>query len=631
MTALQTELSQPVVFPAQPASAYPPPRARISPDRSRTWLRRALPLVLSHKGTFAMALSSALASLVLSLRLPTVLSAAIDDSLVTRRTALDHYVWQAGLLAVGTAVLGLVARQLLMRVAYDLDFDLRNLLFEHLSRMPAAFFDRHQSGQLISRANSDIRAIQLYLAFGPFVVVQCAGAAVAFGFMLSIDVPLAFASMVTLPLVAAAAVRMQRTLLPASWLIQSRLAEVATVVDESISGVRVVKSYAAEGRELRTLTRAATRLQWANVKDADLRARFAPVVQNVSQLGMVVLLLLGGYRVVHGHLQVGAILAFSSYVFLLQAPFQMLGNLVMLGQRAAASAGRVYELLDEQPTVTDRPGAPVLGVSRGRVTFEGVQFGYDPSRPVLDGLDLVLRRGEVVALVGRTGSGKSTVGRLLTRTYDVDAGAIRIDGTDIRDVTQRSLRSAVGVVMEEPFLFSASIRDNIAYGRPDATLAEVEHAARVAAAHEFVLELPEGYETLVGERGYSLSGGQRQRIALARAVLVDSPVLVLDDATSSLDVQVEATVHAALAETLPGRTVLVVAHRLSTISTADRVVVLEGGRIVAEGTHQQLLASSPVYNDVLAQVHPHEPASADDDVLEEPAWGLDALEKGLGA
>lgn len=630
MTTLTSTPGSSVPVPPEPASRHSAPRGSICPDRSRSWLRRAMPLVLSHKGLFTAALGTALLSLVLSLRLPKVLNDAVDQALVAQREPLSHFVWEAALLAVGTGLTALAARQLLMRVAYLLEYDLRNLVYEHLSRMSAAFYDRQQSGQLISRANSDVRAVQLFLAFAPFVMVQCLGAVVAFGFMLSIDVVLAFATMATLPLVAWAATRMQRALLPVSWLIQSRLAEAATVVDESISGVRVVKSYAAEEREVRTLTRAAHRLRWAYVKDADLRARFAPLVQNASQLGMVVLLLLGGHRVLTGELEVGAMLAFSAYVLLLQPSFQMLGNLVMMAQRAAASAGRVYELLDERPDVTDAPGAPDLVVHDGEVRFDDVGFGYESGRPVLDGFSLLLRRGQTVALVGRTGSGKSTVARLLSREYDVDRGRITIDGKDIRDVTLRSVRAAVGVVMEEPFLFSASIRDNIAYGVPDASPEQVEAAVRAAGAAGFVEALPDGYDTVVGERGYTLSGGQRQRIALARSLLADAPILVLDDATSSLDVEVEAQVHQGLAATLPDRTVLVVAHRLSTISTADHVVVLDEGRVVAQGTHAALLATSQVYNDVLAQVHAHEPAPAEPEPVADLAAGLVGdLETGL--
>ena len=629
MTTVSAVQPRSVPIPVEPVSAYQGPRAGIHPDRSRSWLRRALPLVLSHKALFVTALGAALGSMVLTLQLPNVLNHAVSDALLAHRTPLSHFVWEAALLAAAAGICGFVARQFLMRIAYELEFDLRNLLYEHLSRMDAAFYDRHQSGQLISRANSDIRAVQMYLAFGPFVIVQCISAVIAFGFMLSIDVPLAFASMATIPVVAWATIRMRKVMLPASWLIQSRLAEVATIVDENINGVRVVKSFAAEEREVRELTRAASRLKWAYVKDADLRAGLAPVVQNLSQLGMLVVLMLGGYQVVHGNLEVGAILAFSSYVVMLQAPFQMLGMLVMLGQRAAASAGRVYELLDEHPTVLDRPGATDLVVRSGEVHFDDVTFGYAPDRPVLDGFQLRLRRGETVALVGRTGSGKSTVSRLLTRGYDVDGGQITIDGMDVRDATLASLRAAVAVVMEEPFLFSTSIRDNITFGLPAASLEQVEAAARIAGADEFVLALPDGYDTVVGERGYTLSGGQRQRIALARALLVDAPILVLDDATSSLDVEVEAAVHEALKTRLPDRTVLVVAHRLSTISMADRVVVLDEGKVVAQGTHAELLAHSPIYSEVLAQVHAHEPAQPEDVVEEQPDLIVSVVESEL--
>jgi ATP-binding cassette subfamily B protein len=603
-----------VPVPAEPASPYAAPKAQVHPDATRSWLRRALPLVLSHKALFLTSILAAFTSMALVLQLPTVLNHAVSEALVARTTPLSHYVWLAALLGAGAGLAGWVGRLFLMRIAYALEFDLRNLVYQHLSRMPAAFYDRHQSGQLMSRASSDIRSVHLYLAYAPFIVVQCTSALIAFAFMLTIDVTLALATMTTLPVVAWASNRMQTTMQPASWLIQSRLGDVATLVDESISGARVVKSFAAEDRQVQALDRSAGRLQWAYVRLADIRARLAPVVQNVSQLGMVTLLLLGGHKVMNGEMRVGAILAFASYVALLQGPFQMLGHLIMFGQTAKASARRVFELLDEQPTVVDRLGATELVVSEGEVRFEGVRFGYLPGVPVLDGFDLTLRRGETVALVGRTGSGKSTVSRLLTRAYDVQAGRITVDGTDVRDVTQTSLRAAVSVAMEEPFLFSSTVRDNIAYGAPTATHEQVEAAARAAGAHDFVSELADGYDTLVGERGYTLSGGQRQRIALARTLLVDAPVLVLDDATSSLDVEVEAAVHHALAETLPGRTVLVVAHRLSTIGMADRVVVLEAGRVVAEGTHAELLASSTAYNEVLAHVAPHEPMATEPDV-----------------
>jgi ATP-binding cassette subfamily B protein len=400
---------------------------------------------------------------------------------------------------------------------------------------------------------------------------------------------------------------MRRSMFPVSWLIQARLAEIATIVDENINGVRVVKSFVAEQRELNVLEEAADKLQWSYIRDADLRAKFTPVVQNLPQVGLALVLLLGGYLVIHGHLGVGAILAFSAYIVMLQAPFQMLGMLVMLSQRAAASAGRIYELLDEQPSVVDGPLAVDLVDVSGDVAFEDVDFSYSADSPlILDKLNLRLQPGETVAMVGRTASGKTTVARLLSRFYDVTGGAVKIDGHDIRDVTVESLRHQVGVVLDEPFLFSVSIRDNIAYGRPDAPLEEIEAAARAADAEEFIVQLPGGYDTVVGERGYTLSGGQRQRIAIARTLLVNPPILVLDDATSAVDVQVEQEIHGGLKTLMQGRTTLIVAHRLSTIGLADRVVLLDGGRIVADGTHTELLESSALYVEVLAQAEADE-------------------------
>jgi ATP-binding cassette subfamily B protein len=322
----------------------------------------------------------------------------------------------------------------------------------------------------------------------------------------------------------------------------------------------------------------------------------------------VLVLLFGGYMVIHGTLGVGAILAFNAYLLMLQAPFMLLGMIVMMGQRAAASAARIYEILDEEPTVVDRPGAVDLVASRGDVRFAGVEFGYGDGPTVLDHLDLHLRPGETVALVGRTGSGKSTVSRLLPRFYDARAGQVLVDDHDVRDLTLASLRAQIGIVLDEPFLFSVSIRDNIAYGRPDAPLDEIQAAARAAGADGFITELPEGYETVVGERGYTLSGGQRQRIAIARTLLVNPPILILDDATSAIDVQVELTIHHALRTLMQGRTTLIIAHRLSTISLADRVVLLDAGRIVADGTHAELLASTPLYAEILAQAEAEEVA-----------------------
>jgi ATP-binding cassette subfamily B protein len=594
-------------------SDYKPPKATVDPDKSKTWLRRAYPIVASHKAHFLMALILSFVGLVLQLQVPQLLSDAIDNSLLHHTVPLHFYVDWVLVLGVIGGVAGYFSRTSLFKVAYDIEFDLRNGIYEHLTRMSFPFYDRVQSGQLISRANSDIRSVQMYLTFAPMILVQCSIAVVAFGYMLATSVPLAFLAMVTMPFIYLTGVRMRKVLFPVSWLIQSRLAEVATVVDENVNGVRVVKSFAAEEQQLRQLASAADKVQWSYIRDADLRARFSPLVQNLSQVGLVLVLLLGGYMVIHGHLELGAILKFNIYLLMMQAPFMMLGMLIMMGQRAAASAERIYEILDEKATIVDRPDAVDLTDSRGDVRFENVRFAYgtdsrvalsvaDGGNPdVLSEFNLHLNSGETVALVGRTGSGKSTIARLLARFYDVSDGAVLVDGHDVRDLTLTSLRANIGVVLDEPFLFSVSIRDNIAYGRPDARLDEVVAAAKAAGADGFIGHLTDGYDTVVGERGYTLSGGQRQRIAIARALLINPPILILDDATSAIDVKVEQMIHSGLRVLMEGRTTLIVAHRLSTISLADRVVLLDGGKIVADGTHAELLASTPLYSEVLAQ------------------------------
>ena len=534
------------------------------------------------------------------------------------------YVEWLAVLGICIGIFGYISRINQFKLTYDIEFDLRNILYEHFTRMSFPFYDRVQTGQLISRANSDIRSVQVYLTFAPVILVQCSIAVVAFCFMLSISVPLAFVAMATTPFVYLVGARMRNVLFPVSWLIQARLAEVATVVDENVNGVRVVRGFAAEQQQLRQLATAADRVQWTYIRDADLRARYTPLLQNLSQVGLVFVLLVGGYMVIHEHLPVSAIISFNLWLVMMQAPFMMLGFLIMMGQRASASAKRIYEILDEEPSIVDRPGAIDLLQSAGDVEFDDVSFAYaadslqarppagtggpdvtatpDARHDVLSHFNLHLRPGETVALVGRTGSGKSTVARLLARFYEVTGGSVRVDGHDVRDLTLTSLRATVGIVLDEPFLFSASIRDNIAYGRPDAPLEEVAAAAAAAGADGFIGRLSEGYDTVVGERGYTLSGGQRQRIAIARALLVNSPILVLDDATSAIDVKVEQRIHSALQVLMQGRTTLIVAHRLSTISLADRIVLLDQGRIVADGTHAELLATTPLYSEVLAQV-----------------------------
>jgi ATP-binding cassette subfamily B protein len=582
-------------------SKYPGPRHEISRDKSLPWWQRVLPVIKSHRVTFITAIVLSFMSLIFQVLVPNMLSNDIDHTFVKHLVSLHSDVISIVIVGVLAGVSGIISRQFLYYTAYNVEADLRSLIYEHLTWLSFSFYDRVQSGQLISRANSDIRSVQMYSIFAPLIIVQCCIGVVAFGFMLSINWILALIAMVVMPILYVVGIKMRRVMFPISWITQSRLAEVATIVDENVNGVRVVKSFAQEEAEIDRLADAAEGVAWAYIKDANIRAVWSPWVQNLPQLGLALVLLCGGWMVLHGSLQYPSILAFSLYLLMLQAPFMMLGQLVMMGQRAKASAGRIFEILDENPEIVERPGAYDLLNVQGAIDFNHVTFTYDNGAEILKNFDAHISPGETVAIVGRTGSGKSTVARLLTRFYDVTEGDITIDGHDIRDVTLTSLRENVGVVLDEPFLFSISIRDNIAYGLPDASLDDIQAAARAANADEFIVRLPEGYDTVVGERGYTLSGGQRQRIAIARTLLLNPPILILDDATSAIDVHVESGIYAALRELLTQRTTIVIAHRISTIALASRVLLLDEGRVIASGSHEELLANEPLYSEILAQ------------------------------
>ena len=583
---------------------YPAPPAAIDGDRDAGWIRRLAPLLRTHRPALLLSMLGAAVAMVAQVAFPRVVMWGVDRALVDRTADLDPVLAVLVGLVVVRAVLTFGYRNGLYGVAYRLEYQLRTLIHQHLSGLSFAFYDRVQSGQIISRANADIRSIQMFLAFAPIMAVQLLSLVLALGVMISIDLRLTLVAVAALPGVYVLGQRLRNLIFPLSWIVQARMADVATVVDENINGVRVVKSFAAEEQELTKLARAAQRLRWIAIVQNQARARYGPLIENLPRLSLALVLAYGGWLAIEGQVTVGALLAFSQYVMLLAAPFRFLGFLLMMGQRAKASAERIYEILDEQPAVVDRPDAVDLDHPRGEVTFDGVMFSYGQGveAAVLRSLDLHIPAAQTVAVVGRTGSGKSTLARLLLRFYDTEGGAVRLDGTDVRDLTQTSLRRAVGIVPDEAFLFSTTVHDNIAYARPSASRDEVERAARAAGAHEFITRLEQGYDTVIGERGYDLSGGQRQRLGIARTLLADPAVLILDDATSAIDVRVEAEIHAALQVLLQDRTTIVIAHRLSTIALAQRVVLLEGGRIIADGNHRDLLATEPRYRQVLASM-----------------------------
>jgi ATP-binding cassette, subfamily B, bacterial len=523
-----------------------------------------------------------------------------DDMGALRRWALA--------IAVAAVVVGLftgLRRYLAFREARWVEADLRERLFSHFQRLHFAFHDRAQTGQLMSRANTDLQQIQALVVMIPLTISNGVTVAAVTVILLSIDPLLTLLALGSLPFLNLLATRFSRRLHPAVLGIQQESAELAAVVEESVAGVRVVKGFGAEAVQAARLRTEADDVYGRSMEAASVRATYLPALELLPNLGLIATLGYGGHLVLDGGLTLGELVAFNLYVVMLVWPLRMLGMILAQGQRAAAAGERVQEVLDTSPVIVDRPSSRSLPQGgpdgRGDLRFESVSFRYAEDLPlVLDGLDLHVPAGQSVALVGATGAGKTTVARLIPRFYEATAGRVLLDGVDVRDLRVRDLRRAVGIVFEETFLFSSSIGDNIAFAQPDASAEAVERAARLAGAHDFVVELPDGYDTLIGERGYSLSGGQRQRIAIARAILADPRVLILDDATSSVDPTKEHEIRDALAEVMQGRTTIVIAHRPATIALADRVVLLGQGTVLADGPHEHLLATSDAYREVLA-------------------------------
>ncbi len=502
----------------------------------------------------------------------------------------------AGVLRLG---LTMVRRVVAGKVSLAVEFDLRQLFYAHLQRLELGFFDGQQTGQLMSRATVDLQSIRFFLGYGLIFITQnLLTIVLASAVMFALEPWLALVALAPAPLVIYTASRYNRVSRPAVQEVQQRLAELTAEAEENVSGVRIVKAFAREEHQLRRFRKAVTRVFDQSVYSTRLQAFFSPLLGLLPQLGIALVLLIGGRQVIAGDLSLGAFTAFYTYVAMLAAPMRMLGMALGMAQRAIASGNRLFEILDREPKIESPPRAQPLPAGDGRVEMRGVSLRYGEAAEALSGIDLAIEAGRTVALVGPSGSGKTSLVALIARLYDPNEGGVSIDGVDVREVDLVSLRSEVAFVGDDSFLFSASIAENVAYAQSDATREEIEAAAGRAQADSFIRDLPGGYDTVVGERGLTLSGGQRQRVAIARALLADPRILILDDATSSVDATTETAIKTGLQEAMAGRTTFVIAHRLSTVSLADEVVVMDGGQIVDRGTHAELLEGCSFYREI---------------------------------
>lgn len=580
------------------------PKADIDRDQTKNWFRRVLPILLANKRSFGLGITLMITTMMLGVSVPALIGKLVDAIGPTLSTGdLSNFIYLVTIILIISLIRfvgGAIGSYQLGRVSNQLEADLRSVIYNHLFTLSFSFFDKTQTGQLISRANSDIKTIQMFLMIAPMLLTALLSFAFAAIYMVSVHLTLALASMIAIPLVFFLSVKLRRLTFPLSWLTQARQADVAVIVDENINGQRIVKSFAQELMQVNLLAKAAKKLQWVQVRSIDVSAFYNPLIENLSVLGSVLVWVYGGWLVIQGEIALGSLVAFNMYLMMIQMPFRFLGWMLMLEQRAKASAGRIFEILDTTSEITDKEDRVEMKELKGSISFKDVHFAY-ADESILKGMSFEVEPNETVAIVGQTGSGKSTIVRLLSRFYEVDKGAILIDGVPLQDIGVKNLHYHIAQVLDEPFLFSISIKDNIAYGRPDASMEEIISAAKAAEAHDFIQQTSEGYETVVGERGYTLSGGQRQRLGIARALLVNPSILILDDATSAIDVKIEAKIHKSLLKLLNQRTTILIAHRLSTISLADRILVLDKGKIIASGTHEDLLRDEPRYSEILSQ------------------------------
>jgi ATP-binding cassette subfamily B protein len=565
---------------------------------------RALLRLLRYLGRYWRPTLGAYLSLLIvsasSLVMPGFIRSAIDLGIAGGRPLL--LLWVAvGLVAIAAvrAIFAFLQGYLSEVASQGVAFDLRNALYDKIQRLSFSYHDQAQTGQLMTRATSDVETSRFFCGMG---VLQLANVFVMIvataAILLLTNWRLALVSMSVMPFLVVTAVRFGQTVRPIFMSIQQELATLNTILQENLAGARVVKAFAREPFERQRFAAQNETLLGRSLAAAKAFALNFPIINGISGLGTLLILWYGGRQVIAGQLTLGGLVAFNTYLLMLMMPIRMLGWLLGAATRAAASAQRVFEILDAPTEIKDSPHATALGAIEGRVAFEGVSFAYVGGDKVLDNVTFVAEPGQAVALLGATGSGKSTIINLIPRFYDVAAGRVTIDGHDVRDVTLESLRRQIGIVLQESMLFGGTIRENIAFGVPDASLGDIVEAAKAAQAHDFITSFPEGYDTPVGERGATLSGGQKQRVAIARALLLDPRILILDDSTSSVDVETEYEIQRSLRNLMKGRTSFVIAQRLSTVRHADLILVLDRGRIVAHGTHEELIRDSGIYAEI---------------------------------